>query len=132
MNAIMEKRSKKFAVNYYQLLSQEKREELRGCIAKLHGELESRRRAFEELERITDKIDDLMTAPNQLTREISTDDEYESPRHRDKRARTRTGAVMPAITQAPAPSGSWLPFSFGGSTAAPLSLSNPASTQAKV
>lgn len=132
MNAIIAKRSKKFAVAYYQPLNAEKRADLQSCIAQLHGELESKRKAFEELEKIADKIDDLMKGPNQLTRGISSDSEYESPR--DRRSKKRSAAQ--AMTQASAPvAAGWLPFSFGGaraSTAAPLSLVNPTSTQARV
>ena len=131
MKEIIGKRSKKFAVAYYQPLNPEKRADLQSCIAQLHGELDSKRRAFEELEKIADKIDDLMKGPNQLTREISSDSEYESPRHKRARARSASQAIAPAQAPAPASSGSWLPFSFGGS-AVPLSLVNPASTQTNV
>ena len=131
MEEIMNNRSRKFAVAYYKTLNQQKREDLRGCLARLHSELETRKKAFEDLERIADKIDDLMKAPNQLTREISSDSEYESPRQKRARVRASTQALAPAQAPAPASSGRWLPFSFGGS-AVPLTLSNPASTQAKV
>ena len=130
MEEIMKNRSRKFAVAYYQTLNQQKREDLRGCLARLHSELETRKKAFEDLERIADKIDDLMKAPNQLMREISSDSEYESPRQ--KRARVRASTMAPqAQAQAPAPSGSW--FSFGGLAAPPATfLANPASTRTNV
>ena len=73
-----------------------------------------------------------MKGPNQLTREVSTDSEYESPRNKRARVRDASKSMAPAPAPAPASSGSWLPFSFGGSATAPLTLSNPASTHAKV
>ena len=112
MQIILDKRSKNYAVSYYKLLSMEQREELRGCLARLNGELEARRRAFEELENITEKMNILMSAPNQLTREISSDSEIDSPRNKRQRSKAVPATVAPVAPVASSSSG-W--GFFGGS-----------------
>ena len=89
--------SKKYACGYYQLLVPEKRELLRGCLANFHGELNERKRRYEELQKIADKLEKHMGAAN-LVRELSSDSEAESPR--DKRAKTREQSkfVQPAAS----------------------------------
>ena len=97
MEKLLEKPTKKFASAYYQLMDQEERELLRGCLAKFHGELSMRKRKYEELQKIAETLEKLMGAAN-LVRELSSDSEAESPR--DKRANTReqSKSVQPAAS----------------------------------
>ena len=86
LEKLLEKPTKKFASAYYQLLGQDERELLRGCLAKFHGELTMRKRKYEEHQKIAETLQKLMDAAN-LVRELSSDSEAESPR--DKRAKLR-------------------------------------------
>jgi hypothetical protein len=99
--------SKKYACGYYQLLVPEKRELLRGCLANFQGELNEKKRRYEELQKIADKLEKHMGAAN-MVRELSSDSDAESPR--DKRAKTRevSKAAEPA-----AASSSWTLFGRG-------------------
>ena len=68
------------------MLVPEKRELLRGCLANFHAELNEKKRKYEELQKIADKLEKHMGAANMVP-ELSSDSEVESPR--DRRAKTR-------------------------------------------
>lgn len=98
--------SKKYACGYYQLLAPEKRELLRGCLANFHGELNERKRRYEELQKIADKLEKHMGAAN-LVRDLSSDSEAESPRDKRMKMREQIKTVQAAA------SSSWSIFGRG-------------------
>lgn len=97
MEKLLERPSKKFATGYYQLLGHEDREQLRSCLARFHNELNARKRRFDELKQIADKLETLMGAAN-LVRDLSSDSEVESPRDKRAKAREETKTAEPTST----------------------------------
>ena len=98
--------SKKYACGYYQLLVPEKRELLRGCLASFHAELNERKRKYEDLQKIADKLEKHMGAAN-LVRDLSSDSEAESPRDKRMKMREQIKTVQAAA------SSSWSIFGRG-------------------
>lgn len=120
IKALLDNPSKKYAGNYYQLLKQKDRELLRGCLASFHDELTTRKRRYEDLQKLAETLEKSMGAAN-LVRELSSDSEVESPR--DKRAKKFEESKTAKPT-------GWFTF---GSSAVPLpSASSTTTGPAKV
>ena len=115
LEALLKKPTVKFATAFHQTLEDDKREELRGCLALYHKELQKRKKLYEDMQKEADtlklQIDAMNSAP-----ELSEDPFVEPP---PKKTREQESARQPTTTN-------WSIFGGSLSSAASSAASGPA------
>ena len=105
LEALIKKPTVKFAIAYHQTLEDDEREQLRGCLALYHKELQKRKKLYEDMQKEADVLKNQMTAINSAP-ELSEDPSVEPP---PKKAKEDESARQPTLTN-------WTLFGGGSST----------------